>query len=129
MKVGKRIAFVALAVSLPIQVGCHLKAKRTENFAALTTPVSYHAPVEVDKQPPTGFVGKVQVTAKNAAKVVGKGVLLSGGLIAWMWLDSDDETIIDRQYRKRNEGRWKNAWRDNPDINPAMTAAFKDDHE
>lgn len=41
----------------------------------------------------------------------------------------DDETMLERDAREKNERRWKQAWRDNPGINPAMTAAYKDDNE
>ena len=116
-------------VILAIQTGCHLPANRGDDFAALTTPVSYCVPTEAEKKEPDGFAGKTIAATKKTAAFVGKGALLVVGFAAWMWLDDDDETIIERQHRKRNEQRWKNAWRDNPDVNPAMTAAFKDDHK
>lgn len=43
--------------------------------------------------------------------------------------DDDDETIFEREHRERNERKWKQAWRDNPNVNPAMTAAYKDDYQ
>ncbi len=95
----------------------------------MTTPVSYRSDADTKKSQPDGFVGEATDAAKKTALFVGKGVLLAAGLVAWMWLDDDDETIIEQQHRERDQQRWKNAWRDNPQVNPAMTAAFKDDQE
>ena len=129
MNTAKRVASILLVVSLSIQIGCRLPGKPNEAFAALTAPISHPGPTGAEKRQSDGFVGKTTDAVKKTALFVGKGVLLAGGLVAWMWLDNDDETIIEQHNRERNERRWKNAWRDNPDVNPAMTAAFKDDHE
>lgn len=68
-----------------------------------------------------------------AAKKTGQ---VAGGATAWLAgamidgiLDGDDETPIEEYERERRERKWKQHWREHPDVNPAMTAAFKDDYE
>ncbi|MEM9365327.1 MAG: hypothetical protein AAGD07_04965 [Planctomycetota bacterium] len=57
---------------------------------------------------------------------VGATAWLAGAMIEGLL---DDETIEEQHCREQNERRWKQVWRDYPDVNPAMTAAFKDDYE
>lgn len=54
---------------------------------------------------------------------------IAEGIISNIFDDNDDETIFEQEHRERNERKWKQAWRDNPNVNPAMTAAYKDDYE
>ncbi len=111
MKTAKSIVVVAILVTLPIESGCHLQAKRSGDFSALTTPITYKVPQDDPKKPATGFVGKAKTKVKDSAVFVGKGVLFVGGLVLWMWLDDDDETLSERHYREQNERWWKQYWR------------------
>jgi len=66
--------------------------------------------------------------AKRAGHVaMGATAWLAGAMIDGL-LD-DDETPIEQHRREQHQRKWKQAWRDNPDVNPAMTHAFKDDYE
>ena len=65
---------------------------------------------------------------KTGDVAIGATAWLADAMIDGL-LDGDDETPIEQHRREQHERRWKQAWRDNPDVNPAMTAAFKDDHD
>jgi len=65
---------------------------------------------------------------KTSEIVIGTTAFLAKGIVNGIF-DDDDETIIQRQRREGFEREWKQVWRDNPDVNPAMTAAFKDDYD
>ncbi len=98
----------------------------------MISPVSYRAAEEPGGEPASGIAGKAKAAAEKTAVVVATGLMLAGGLVAWLWAnksDDDDETIIEQHHREQNELRWKRVWQDNPTINPAMTAAYKDDHK
>lgn len=128
MKLVRWIVATTMLASLPIQPACNLRAKRSADFSALTTPIVYQAPKEIDKPPVSGIAAKAKSAAKDTVVFVGTGLLLAGGLIAWLWLnDDDDETFVEREAREQNERGWKRFWRDNPTVNPTMTAAYQDD--
>jgi hypothetical protein len=64
---------------------------------------------------------------KTREVAVGATAWLTEGIVNGVF--DRDETIIEQDHRERNERKWKQVWRDNPDESPTMTAAFKDDHE
>ena len=128
MKPLKSTVVLVLILSIPLQTGCRLKSERSAEFSALTAPVVYQPRKEKVASAQTGFASNAKTAVKKTAVFVGTGLLLAVGLVAWMWLDSDDETIFEEDERKRRERRWKYAWQDDPTANPAMTAAFQGDH-
>ena len=119
-------AFVVCLLSSP---GCHLWLNRSDDFSALTTPISYRVPSKDNEKQAPGVGEKAIGKLKDATVFVGKGVMLVGGFVFYVWLNDDDETPLEKQSRLGNERAWKRYWRNNPDKNPAMTEAFKDDYK
>ncbi|WP_168564953.1 hypothetical protein [Crateriforma spongiae] len=72
-------------------------------------------------------VGGCAAVQKTGEVAVGATAFIAEGIINGIF--DNDESILERDHRERNERRWKQVWRDNPDVNPAMTAAYKDDYE
>lgn len=69
---------------------------------------------------------------QKASHQVGKAavavpILLVEGLVDSIF--DSDESGMERIHRERSEREWKQYWRDNPNENPAMHEAFRDDYE
>ena len=58
--------------------------------------------------------------AKTAT--LGTTAVVAEGIVNGLF--DDDEEPFEKERRREEEQRWKEYWRANPDLNPAMTEAF-----
>lgn len=115
------VMLFTIAVGL---TGCNSLSKRDDTASTPVQPVSLQTTSEESP-------GRLNSAAKRAGELAtGVAGFVVKGIWKGIWesIFGPEETMFEKERRLARERPWKQYWRDNPGVNPAMTEAFKDDY-